>query len=394
MKLLALASILIPFTGGPAEPQPAVDQLRIDIRGYTVDADGGEKASVGMTARPLVIGGRTAAAISFSELGRGNCNLKVAPTTIDAKAIAAWRVSATPLRVQGDAVTFRLEWERVMEDGRAVSEPRAQREATLRAGQSLPLLIFQPSPASRCGGRGASLRVSVDFDSDADYDRRLVATDLWLVERKPGGREASQQVSLRGRFDETQRFYFDDVQEGAIRLDIYGDVIAHPRDGSIELQLTARRRFSHANEAIGPGLPFSFGVAPFVLRVKPDDVAEIQLPAIVEKESGAFRNRSFSLRARTQQIRPGDSTTNMAVSAITEPRFYVLGRVNRPGPQILRGEVTVDQAIALAGGIAADANLADATIVRRENDQTVKLAARDAGVLRRNDVLTVPARPR
>jgi polysaccharide export outer membrane protein len=63
----------------------------------------------------------------------------------------------------------------------------------------------------------------------------------------------------------------------------------------------------------------------------------------------------------------------VAVMAINSRRVYLMGQVGRPGAFPLQGNMTVLQAISLAGGLAQFANAKKVYILRNENGQQVRL---------------------
>jgi len=97
-----------------------------------------------------------------------------------------------------------------------------------------------------------------------------------------------------------------------------------------------------------------------------------------------------------------DSPLTVEVRQINSLHIYVLGRVNAPGRFILTSNVTVLQALAIAGGPNAFANRSQIRILRQEDGKTIRSPAFDyddvtAGkhletnvLLQRGDVIYVP----
>ena len=97
-----------------------------------------------------------------------------------------------------------------------------------------------------------------------------------------------------------------------------------------------------------------------------------------------------------------DSPLTVEVRQINSLHVYVLGRVNAPGRFVLTSNVTVLQALAIAGGPNAFANRSQIRILRQEGGKTVRSPAFDyddvtAGkhletnvLLQRGDVIYVP----
>jgi len=96
---------------------------------------------------------------------------------------------------------------------------------TLRPGHSLSVDVMPQSadasePGSSCGIKSLSLSVAFERAPVRDQDRRLLAVELWLVERLPDGKERSQPLSLRGLYNQPIPFYVDTVTESSKALDI------------------------------------------------------------------------------------------------------------------------------------------------------------------------------
>jgi polysaccharide export outer membrane protein len=96
-----------------------------------------------------------------------------------------------------------------------------------------------------------------------------------------------------------------------------------------------------------------------------------------------------------------DPVVTVAAKSIAGNRIYVIGKVNRPGDFPLGRPIDVMQAIALAGGANAFADLNDIVILRRENSGQVAIRFRYPDVesgraldqnilLRSGDTVVVP----
>ena len=71
---------------------------------------------------------------------------------------------------------------------------------------------------------------------------------------------------------------------------------------------------------------------------------------------------------------------------------YIIGAVNSPRPLYSRADITVSQAIAIAGGLAKHADGSKVTIFRREGTETTKIDA-DLGKIKRGESGDVILRP-
>jgi hypothetical protein len=294
---LNMLSLLV-LLGSHATAQTADDvQLRVGV--FELATDGAEKASGGWRATgPLVIGTPTVGVFSTQDCGRFTVTLP--PHAFEEKAMFGWRVEVTPTRVVDHAVTFRLRWTRALDkESSGVTPVGEDLEVTLRPGESRPIdTVPVPAGAATVDGRpcrkkSVSLRVVADFP---DFDRRLIGVDAWLVERLPNGKEQSQLQSLRGLPNRPIAFYFDGVPEGAKRFDIFGKLVADPRQGTMEMAVEAIR----AETAAGESGYYAARWFRSTLQLKPNETVEVALPA---DENTPLAKRVFSIRLRARQLR-------------------------------------------------------------------------------------------
>ena len=162
----------------------------------------------------------------------------------------------------------------------------------------MPLDSVYRGCASQPRTIGQSLRARVIRFPDPDYDRRLVALDLWLVEKLQDGSERSQPLSLRGLYHQAIAFYFDSITEGTLVLDIFGEVTTAPADRMSDVKIVTRSRIFDPGQP--PGRPFPRETTA-TLRITPNEVVSVQLPQVAG--SSAFASRALSLRVRVRQLR-------------------------------------------------------------------------------------------
>ena len=316
MTGILAALLAVPLTAAQSSDAQTFTHLNIHGRGRVVSVDGGERESVAFYVKPLVLGKTVRWTLSVKS---ETCNFLVRPGgTLDSESIGGWRIAITPTAVDGDTVTFQLAWSResthfTLKGTRELGTYRREDwQVKLRPGESMTvdqvwleeLAAGSPPPACSKAVKTMTFSLGVDREPPRDRDLRLLATDLWLVERLPDGKERSQQLSLRGRYYDRQPFYFDALSDRGMRLDIYGDLVAIPKAGYIEVELATKRRFSGAD---GAPLDGSVGTMKSLARVSANDVAAIELPPLGSTANGAFRDHVYSLRVRARQIR-GAST--------------------------------------------------------------------------------------
>ena len=295
MKAVISSVVLtLVFAAAARAQTDGVERLEILVQGASISSPGGEELRVAGGANPNEPGKMVRH--GFSVLPDG-CVWWVS-RVVEPSADLGWAVEITPVRVVDDAVTFRLVWARTRDDGKASTQSRSDRELTLRPGESIPLdSLHRPCP-SEPRTIGASLRVTVVRYPDPDYDRRLLALDLWLVEKLKDGTERSQPLSLRGLYHRPIPFYFDSTTEGAMALDIFGEVTAAPADRTSDVKIMTRSRIYDPNQP--PGRPFPRETTA-TIRITPNEVVSVQLPKVAD--GAAFASRALSLRIRVRQLR-------------------------------------------------------------------------------------------
>jgi hypothetical protein len=305
--LIPVTVLALCFVVAASAAAQTPDELQIVVRGMVIRSTGGEQSSVGSSTGAVVIGKTHTTAIGKMP---GMCGLGVAGRLeqLNLGMGSAWTLDATPTRVADGAVTFRLRWQR-REDGRPWG-PANDGEFTLRPGESVPvdtLPLVPPTNASPfCNITAMTLRVGVEYWPRAEVDRRLVATDLWLIERLPDGTERSEPVSIRGQYNVATPFYFNTITDGTVELDIFGEVRVAPGDGFSEVHLETRSRIVEGGKASLDWRQGNWGTSrkvDSVVQLKPGEVVSVELPRLSQNDSGAFASRSLSIRIRSRQLR-------------------------------------------------------------------------------------------
>jgi len=326
LSVLALGVLLLQSAASSlADAQDAAD-LRIVVSVAVGRADGGDRRAVDGEVDPGTIG--KTARWAFSRL-TDQCGMGVRAEPVGDLAQAsdgttknvysAWAVQVTPARRVGDAVTFRLEWKRTRDNGKP-SPIRDNTEVTLRPGQSLSLDLMPQSPEApphSCKEvmKALSLSVALKHHPEPNHDRRLIAVDLWLVERLPNGKERSQPLSLRGQYNQPIPFYFDTLTAPTKSLDLFGDLQIAPGQRITEITITTRTRVVDLTPPPRPaqypaGSPWPppdyVGSTTATLRLVPGEVVSVPLPPVgnpYTHDAAAFAARALSFRMRVRQIR-------------------------------------------------------------------------------------------
>lgn len=327
-SVLALIVLLLQSAGsGPVDAQGGGD-LRIFVSAAVGRADGGDRRAVAGAADPGDIGKTVRWAFSrrTDECGMavggepvGDGDLRHASDGTAKNVYSAWTVQVTPTRRVGEAVTFRLQWRRIRDNGKP-STIGDDTELTLRPGQSLSLDLMPqspdaPGPPRPCREvmKALSLSVALNHHPEPNQDRRLIAVDLWIVERLPNGKERSQPLSLRGLYNQSIPFYFDTLTEPTKMLDVFGDLQVSPGKQTTEIKMTTRSRVVDLKPGPPPpnyptGMPWpipNMGSTTATLQLAPGEVVSVRLPPVGrgDADAAAFAPRALSFRIRVRQIR-------------------------------------------------------------------------------------------
>lgn len=312
MRKLCLVAVAFCLSANHAGAQEPSD-LQIQLRVNWVSTDGGEQFA-GMSAHNHVAIGK-AETYTFSMANRCDAWALSSKTGLMDDAITAWRIETTPLRVLGNAVTFRLRWIHVpnlqqqlsqlsFDNANASRLPGDDIELTLRPGESWEVdRVALPRGVNVQGAPcplSATIRAMVDVYPGAEQEQRLVAADLWLVERMPNGTEVqrSQPLTVRGLPYRPFRFYFDRLADGDGTLDIYGILNAKPGGNGLVVSVETRSRWKPEKRNISGPQRFLNSD----LQLKPDETVEIRLPLLGD-DAGIFAKRALSIKIRARQLR-------------------------------------------------------------------------------------------
>jgi hypothetical protein len=298
MRSIALYALFYTCAVAATASAQTAGDLQIHFGGYELNDDGGETAAgIWLGTGSLDKSRSTSGTYSFGDCGAfmlsgGNRG------ELRENAVAAWRVQATVVKIVENAVTFRLQWSRFLDRGKPSTAEHEDIELTLRPGESWPIDTvavpagLQDMKGGPCRTRAVSIRVQVDWHPWDDFDRRLVAIDLWLIERLPNGAERSQSFTVRGLPHRPIPFYFDRITDGNTSLEVFGRVAAGTGSSGASVSLMTRSRWSD-----------DWGrLLRSTLEAKPQEVVEVRLPRF-DAEAGPFANRDFSIRLRVQQLR-------------------------------------------------------------------------------------------
>jgi hypothetical protein len=304
MRRTAFCALVLLLSSSAARAQSPGD-LQIRVGPYAQFPDGGEKPTgVWYVVNPVTVERTLRTTVSWASDSCEGWAVSSA-TDIRKDATTAWKIELTPLRIVKDAVTFRIRWTRAnLRQGADPTWPDVgkahEEELTLRPGESVPMDEVQvPDGARTIDGRkcgsAASIRVLVDNYPSEEQERRLVAADLWLVERLANGSETprSKPLSIRGLANYPFPFYFDSVVEAQRSLTIAGKVRARLDTGAIALVIDTRSLWDDSG---------AWRSAKSELGVAPGETVEVRLPKL-DANAGPFAGRDFSIKVRARQLR-------------------------------------------------------------------------------------------
>jgi hypothetical protein len=274
-------------TAGLRQESP---HLEIATVRYFADRSGGGRIS---TWRPLTSGQPVLQTVYNYEKGCGF--IFGANGEVPSNVVIGWKLQATPVDITPEHVRLRIAWSREV-DSAARARPSEDVTILLRPGDVVSL---DSAVLPRCQNSLATFVIALK--GEAPGRRRVASTDLWLVHRQPGGKEHTEQVNVRGGFDERIPFVFDHIVIDALRVDVAGSItLRSGTAGEIALELDTNRNVMGSASGSEWGY---FGGGSTVLRVTPGDVISIEFPFPASAGFEALREHSLSIRIRSRQIR-------------------------------------------------------------------------------------------
>jgi polysaccharide export outer membrane protein len=105
-----------------------------------------------------------------------------------------------------------------------------------------------------------------------------------------------------------------------------------------------------------------------LVLVRPDGGISFPLAGDIEAEGLTVQELSVALKKRLSKFIP-DPVVTVTLQELPGNRIYVIGQVNKPGDfPIVARDVSVVQALAMAGGLTPFAKEKDIRILRREGE--------------------------
>jgi hypothetical protein len=308
-------------------PSQSVDTRQVQVSLYTYGADG-------RPADVAAIGGASEFT-SFITADTGLCSLRTYKSTPDAgfriPSPVAWRITGRVLERTAEAMTVRIDWQRLGDDPRS-----GTLEAAIRPGERFPLDSVTSAASPACDVTGASLEATViaraarlhqllvaldgrDKEPDrlseaarllrsraSDQYQELVRlapnafqVELWLVQTRP---DSSEQVQLITQpFGGSTSFVFPPVRvaspAGQVDVEVFG-FLRHTQgdDGAsaVSLQVAIGRNLRQQGARPVESYSASGKTVPWPA---PAEVLSFELP-VSESEQRLLGGYRFDLRLR------------------------------------------------------------------------------------------------
>jgi hypothetical protein len=223
------------------------------------------------------------------------------------EATLGWKVTITPRRIGTDDAVVAINWERTR---RANVEAQGSGELLLRRGDSAPIdlasMMGLPKPAA-CSMTTAEAVVEFDPVDHKKYQPGMgtvVSTDMWLVRTLASGVEETQRINVRGAFNESVPFYFEDIKSDAVSMSVLGNVRARDRgNGVIDLDFSVERQFHAGAVELGRGFSSAYPNDRLIRFDSANSVVSVEFPLSAAQKLNGLGNDKLSIRMKTRQIR-------------------------------------------------------------------------------------------
>lgn len=104
------------------------------------------------------------------------------------------------------------------------------------------------------------------------------------------------------------------------------------------------------------------------VRVRPDGKISFPLIGDVTAYGRTVSELKAELEKLMNEFVPGVPIT-VILRSLGYPRIYIVGKVSQPGPFMMETELTVIQALAMAGGLTTFASKGNILIIRKDGQQ-------------------------
>jgi hypothetical protein len=320
MTRIALLSLLLSgWMAAPAPQQPVSPSLDVRVAAPTYYSDGrvlgpsahGWGTRVGQT---LVV---------YQTTGSSLCESRPASTTAPEDAGDGWRVEITPIRENAGQLIVKVDWQRVWEAGRKLTDgQRGSAQLSLHPGDRVLVDYLSggdrlakgfnrivdttitpvqkpagitgsnvPQPARlkliRWNFTCAAIGMGLEIGLEPARTETVIEAELWLVRRQPDGKEQSQRQVVRVPLGQSPTSYsFNEEKlaqppgKGQV-LRVLGDLsVFNVADGKIHMNFGLSRSFDVV-DAAGQMTTRSGGSTAYTdITAAPGEVLSFELPLI------------------------------------------------------------------------------------------------------------------
>jgi len=124
-----------------------------------------------------------------------------------------------------------------------------------------------------------------------------------------------------------------------------------------------------------------------------DASGNVQLPLVGQVKAAKLSIHEFIAEVRAALLDGYLKDPKVSVEVLNYRPFYILGEVNKPGEYPYESGLTIQSAVALAGGYTYRADDSDVYIRHRDSDKEVSVSARDTTIkINPGDIVRVPER--
>ncbi|HDD45359.1 MAG TPA: hypothetical protein ENG63_10960 [Candidatus Desulfofervidus auxilii] len=129
-----------------------------------------------------------------------------------------------------------------------------------------------------------------------------------------------------------------------------------------------------------------------VVLVRPDGKISLPLIGDIQAQGKTPANLAKDLEKAFSQYLENPVVT-VIIQQINGAKFYVLGRVNQPGAYPLRSEITLLQAIAIAGGFAEWAKKSGVIILRKTGKGDERIVVNIEKIIKGKGAMDIKLQP-
>ena len=220
----------------------------------------------------------------------------------DETASAAWRVEATPVKIDADEATVDIRWSRRVPRSGLLLEGSIEREERLTLRDGAIGILDVVRSAGQVPGVCETFAIAIElrFASSADEESAGLGFDLWLIDRGVPS-TPPMRVRTQARQGADATYVFPPLRltgaTGPVTLGAYGVVTGRARrDGSIDLTFDT-------TQSVGDDRGSRRGSGRKRLVVRPGETIEFELPdPLKAKLPPDLQQHDFAMRVTTERL--------------------------------------------------------------------------------------------